>query len=89
MSVATSLLLIILVDVIGLVIGTGPGDCCPSLYKVTSDNTCKLREDDTHEVPVREDYTQLCQGRLERISYQDIFLTSYKGRSVLFLSYLT
>ena len=81
MSVATSLLFVILVDVLGLVIGTGPGDCCPSLYKITSDNTCKLSEDDTHEVLVREDYRQICEGRLERISYQDIFLTSYNGLS--------
>ena len=91
MSVATSLLLIILVHVIGLVIGTGPGDCCPSLYKIASDNTCKLSVDDAHEVLVREDYRQLCKGRLERISYQDIFLTSYKGPSSppLIISFLT
>ena len=81
MSEATSLLLIILVNVIGLVIGSGPGDCCPSFYKITNDNTCKLSEDDAHEEQVREDYRQICEGRLERISYQDVFLTSYDGPS--------
>ena len=80
MSCDTFLVLIILVDVIGFVIGSGPGDCCPSLYKLTSDNTCKLSQDDGHEELVREDYRQICEGHLERISYQDVFLTSYDGQ---------
>ena len=79
MSKAPFLLSLILFNVIGLVIGTGPGDCCPSLYKITNDNTCKLHEDDAHEEQVKEEYRQICEGRLERISHQDVFLTSFDG----------
>ena len=78
MSVDTFLLLLFSFDVIGFVTGSGPGDCCPSLYKITNDNTCQLGEG--QEVEVREDYRQLCEGQLERISYQDVFLTSYDGQ---------
>ena len=80
MNVETYLLLILVVNnVTRSVIGTR--DCCPSLYKITNDNTCKLSEDDLDEEQIRDDYRQICEGRLERISYQDVYLTSFDGQS--------